>query len=274
MSAAMQKILMMVDGSFAAEAAARYALALAKACEAELELLFVAGEQSGGAMRRAEESLLRLFRQAHALGLKVRSVTEIGDPVRVMRDYVAREEITLAMASITGPEVVRRLLREISCSMLLVRVVHPGRMASPHEILVPVSVGEFEGGGLDAAADLLADLGGYWQARIVLFQMKRPLMRLFDRRRLGEETPEQAEHRLHRFIEALSRRGMAAGTRIVWNRRYGPGITAEAAARRHDLIFVGAKGSKSFLQWLRAGIVDHLVRKSPCDLMLFRPAAA
>ena len=137
-SAVMQKILMMVDGSFAAEAGARYALALAKSCGAELELLFVARDQSGGVMRRAEESLLRLVRQAHALGLKVRSVTEIGDPVRVMREYVAREGITMAMASVTGSEVVRRMLREIPCAMLLVRVVHPGRMASPHEILVPV----------------------------------------------------------------------------------------------------------------------------------------
>lgn len=273
-SAVMQKILMMVDGSFAAEAAARYALALAKACEAELELLFVAEDQSGEAMRRAEESLLRLFRQAHGLGLKARSVTEIGDPVRVMREYVAREEITLAMASVTGPEVVPRLLREIPCAILLVRVVHPGRMASPHEILVPVYSGEFEGGGLEAAADLLANLGGYWQARIVLFQLRQPLTRLFDRQRFGEETPEQAERKLRPFIVALSRRGLAPGTRVSWGRRHGPGITAEAAARRHDLIFLGTKGPQSFLRWLRAGTVDYLVRKSPCDLMLFRPAAA
>lgn len=270
----MQKILMSVDGSFAAEAGARYALALAKAIGAELDLLFVAADQSAGPMRRAEESLLRLLRQAHALGLKARSVTEIGDPVRVMRDYVAREAITLAMASVTGPEAARRLLREVPCAMLLVRVVHPGRMASPHEILVPVYGGEFEGGGLESAADLLANLGEYWRARIVLFQLRQPLMRLFDRRRFGEETPEQAERKLIPFIAALSRRGLAPGTRVSWDRRHGPGITAEAAARRHDLIFLGTKGPKRFLQWLRTETVDHVVRKSPCDLMLFRPAAA
>jgi nucleotide-binding universal stress UspA family protein len=270
----MQKILMMVDGSFAAEAAARYALALAKACGAEVELLFVATDQSDEAMRRAEESLLRLFLQGRVLGLKVRSVTEIGDPVRVMRDYVTREGITLAMASATGPEIARRLLREIPCAMLLVRVVHPGRMASPHEILVPVYTGEFEGGGLEAAASLLADLGGYWQARIVLFQLRQPLMRLFDHRRVGEETSDQIEHKLHRFMAALSRRGMTAGMRVSSGCHHGPGITAEAAARRHDLIFLGTKGPKSFMRWLRSGTVDYLVRKSPCDLMLFRPAAA
>jgi nucleotide-binding universal stress UspA family protein len=270
----MQKILMSVDGSFAAEAGARYALALAKAIGAELDLLFVAADQSTGAMKRAEESLLRLLRQAHTLGLKARSVTEIGDPVRVMRDYVAREAITLAMASVTGPEMARRLLLEVPCAMLLVRVVHPGRMASPHEILVPVYGGEFEGGGLESAADLLANLGEYWHARIVLFQLRQPLTRLFDRRRFGEETPEQAERKLIPFIAALSRRGMAAGTRVSWGRRHGSKITAEAAARRHDLIFVGTKGPKRFLQWLRTETVDHLVRKSPCDLILFRPTAA
>lgn len=202
---------MSVDGSFAAEAGARYALALAKACGAELDLLFVAGDQSTGAMKRAEESLLRLLRQAHGLGLTSRSVTEIGDPIRVMRDYVAREGITLAMASVTGPEVARRLLREVPCAMLLVRVVHPGRMASPHEILVPVYGGEFEGGGLEAAADLLANLGQFWHARVVLFRLRQPLTRLFDRPRFSEETPEQAERTLHPFIAALSRRGLARG---------------------------------------------------------------
>ncbi|TAN39772.1 MAG: universal stress protein, partial [Nitrospirae bacterium] len=89
-----------------------------------------------------------------------------------------------------------------------------------------------------------------------------------------EETPEQAERTLHPFIAALSRRGLAPGTRVSWGRRHGPGITAEAAARRHDLIFLGTKRPKSVLQWLRLGTVDHVVRKSPCDLMLFRPAAA
>ncbi|PWB81087.1 MAG: hypothetical protein C3F08_02835 [Candidatus Methylomirabilota bacterium] len=271
----MQKIVMSVDGSFAAESGARYALALAKAAGAELDLLFVATDQSAGAMKRAEESLRRLLRQAHTLGLKARSVTEIGDPVRVMRDYVAREGITLAMAPVSGPEAAHRLLREIPCAMLLVRVVHPGRMASPHEILVPVYGGEFEGGGLDAAADLLATLGTYWQARVVLFQLRQPLTRLFDRRRFGEEeTPEQAERKLSPLVAALSGRGLAPGTRVSWGGRHGPGITAEAAARRHDLIFLATKGPKRFLQWLRTETVDHLVRKSPCDLMLFRSAAA
>lgn len=270
----MHKLLMMVDGSFAAEAGARYALALAKAIGAELDLLFVAADQSAGVMTRAEESLLRLLRQAHALGLKARSVTEIGDPVRVMRDYVAREGITLAMAPVSGSEGVPRLLRDIPCAMLLVRVVHPGRMASPHEILVPVYGGEFEGGGLEAAADLLASLGTYWHARVVLFQLRQPLTRLFDRRRFEEETPEQAERTLIPFAAALSRRGLAPGTRVSWGRRHGPGITAEAAARRHDLIFVKTKGPTRFLRWLGSGTVDYLVRKSPCDLMLFRPAAA
>lgn len=269
----MQKILMSVDGSFAAEAGARYALALGKALGAELDLLFVAGDQSAPAMKRAEESLVRLLRQAHALGLKARSVTEIGDPVRVIQDYVAREGVTLTMASVTGPEAAHRLLRELPCAMLLVRVVHPGRMASPHEILVPVYGGQFEGGGLEAAADLLARLGAFWHARVVLFRLRRPLARLFDRPRLVDETPEQAERSLHPLIAALARRGLAPAMRVSWGRRHGPGITAEAAARRHDLIFLGTKGPKSVLQRLRRGTVDHVVRKSPCDLMLFRPAA-
>ena len=269
-----QRIVMMVDGSFAAETSARYSLALAKACGAELELVFVAGDELGAAMKRAEESLLRLFRQAHSLGLKVRSVTEAGDPVRVLREHVVREGISLAVASATNTQVVRRLLHELPCAILLVRVVHPGRMASPHEILVPVYPGEFEGGGMEEAADLLARLGGYWQARIVLFQFKRPMTRLFERKPLGGHPMEEEDTTLHRFVAALTHRGLSPGTRIAWGRRIGEGITAEAAARRHDLIFLGTKGPRGFMRRFRAGTVEHLMRTTPCDLMLFRPAAA
>jgi nucleotide-binding universal stress UspA family protein len=267
------RILMMVDGSFAAETSARYSVVLTKACGAELDLLYVVVDESGGALTRAEESLLRIFRQAHSLGLKVRSVTEAGDPIRVMRDHVVREKITLAVASATRAEVGRRLLRELPCAVLLVRVVHPGRMASPNEILVPMYPGEFEGGGLEEAADLLAKLGGHWQARIVLFQVRRPVTQLFDRKLFGGGVREQEETKLHRFVSALTRRGLSPGTRVAWGRRIGEGITAEAAARRHDLIFLGTKGPRGFIQRLRAGTVDHLMRTTPCDLMLFRPAA-
>jgi len=128
--------------------------------------------------------------------------------------------------------------------------------------------------GLQGAAYELPRINHYL-GRIVrggLFWPDRKV-RLFDRQHVGEETSEQAERKLRPFIVALSRRGLAPGTRVSWGRRHGPGITAEAAARRHDLIFLGTKGPQSFLRWLRAGTVDYLVRKSPCDLMLFRPAA-
>jgi nucleotide-binding universal stress UspA family protein len=272
-SAVVQRILMIVDGSFAAEAAARYSLALARAYEAELELLFVAGDSSRSAINRAEESLLRLFRQAQSLGLKVRSVTEAGEPSRVIREHVAREGITLAVLPFKDPGVAARLWREVSCPVLLVRVAHPGRMAWPHEILVPLYHGEFEGGGMEQAADLLAKLGRHWESRILLFQLRRPLTRLFERRPLGEVPPEQ-EGALREFAAALRRRGLAPAMRVAWGRRAGPVITAEAAARRHDLIFLGTKGPTGFARWLRAGTVEHVARSSPCDLMVFRPAPA
>lgn len=269
-----RQILTMVDESFAAETSARYGLALAKAGGAELELLVVVGDDAAAAITRAEESLVRLFRQAHALGVKVRSVMEVGDPVRVLREHVRREGISMAVVPATSTQVARRLLKELPCAVLLVRVVHPGRMASPSEILVPVYPGEFEGGGLEEAAEILASLGGYWQARIVVFQFRRPVSQLFERKLFGGDVGEQEGTKLHRFVEALARHGRSPGTRIASGRHIGAGITAEAAARRHDLIFLGIKGPRRFIRRFRAGTVEHLMRTTPCDLMLFRPAAA
>jgi nucleotide-binding universal stress UspA family protein len=108
----------------------------------------------------------------------------------------------------------------------------------------------------------------------MLFQLKRPVTRLFDRKLFGGDEVGQEETKLHRFVAALTRRGQAPGTRVTWGRHVGAGITAEAAARRHDLIFLGTKGPRGFIQRFRAGTVEHLMRMTPCDLMLFRPAAA
>ena len=127
---------------------------------------------------------------------------------------------------------------------------------------------------MEEAADLLAKLGDYWQARIALFQFKRPMTRFFGREPFGGGAGEREERKLHWFVAALTRRGLSPWRRVVWGRRIGKGITAEAAARRHDLIFLGTKGPRGFMRRFRAGTVEHLMRTTPCDLMLFRPAAA
>ena len=85
---------------------------------------------------------------------------------------------------------------------------------------------------------------------------------------------EEEDTTLHRFVAALTHRGLSPGTRIAWGQRIGKGITAEAAVRRHDLIFLGTKGPRGFMRRFRAGTVERLMRTTPCDLMLFRPAAA
>jgi nucleotide-binding universal stress UspA family protein len=265
---------MSLDGSFASETAARYSLALAKALDADLELLFVAGERSGSSVTRAEESLHRLFRQAQSLGLRVRGTAEAGDPVRVAREHVGYGGVTLAMASVTRPDGVRHLLRHFPCAALLVRVVHPGKMAAPHEILVPVYPGEFQGRGIEQASELLSKLGGYWSARIVLFRLHAPPWRLFGRRPFAGNEEAGDEVRLREFAAALRGHGLTPRTRIAWGRRVGEGITAEAAARRHDLIFVGTEGPKRWVGRGRSRTVEYLMDRSPCDVMLFRPAAA
>jgi len=262
---------MIVNGSFTAEVSARYSLAVAKACGGTLELLYVAGHAPAAARRRGEESLLRVFRQAQAIGLAAKSVIEAGEPVDVMRRHVIREQVALAVVPITSADTARRLLREIPCPLLLVRVRHLGRLAWPHEILVPVYPGEFARSGIEAAARLLAQLARYWAARIVLFQVRRPLTRLFDRPVFGLGVGEQEEQTLRAFAEAIGRHGLLPGRRVVWGRHVGRGITAEAAARRHDLIFLATGGPGGFLERARAGTIAHLVHQSPCDLMLFRP---
>lgn len=70
-----RRILVAIDGSFHAEAAARYATHLAGACNAELYVVYVGGSLAG------RDSLDRLVWHAESEGIVVHGVVETGDIV-------------------------------------------------------------------------------------------------------------------------------------------------------------------------------------------------
>ena len=272
------KVLAAINEHLNSEIAARYALRFAKSSGARIYFCAIAEQGlSGKAFQTAEEALRRLSEQAHELGVSADCVIETGEPVARIRTIVAAEGIDLVFASTRREDVQKRFYarttaRQLSLSLpssvALVRVVHPGRV-HPKTILVPLKARVDHIAERARFSALMADAFG---ARIHLFHATRPLTRFFH----GEVhlSPAEWEAKLPsdiaRFIEQLNRRNVGHEKRLVPG-IVGSNITIEAAVKRHDLIIMGASKRSLLISFMRGNPVEHVLRETPCDLIILRP---
>jgi nucleotide-binding universal stress UspA family protein len=87
-------------------------------------------------------------------------------------------------------------------------------------------------------------------------------------------TPAQWEKRLPKdvsdFIEHVKK------YKVEFEGRLAPGITArsitiEAAAKRHDLIIMGASERSMLSSVLKGNHVEDVLRETPCNLIILKP---
>jgi nucleotide-binding universal stress UspA family protein len=273
-----KRILAAVNQHLNSEIAARYALHLARACEAKLYLSFIAEHDlSRSDVECAEDALKRLFLEAEEMGLGVESITETGDPIRQIEKTVRREGIDLAFASTRREDIerrfyarttARRLSLRLPCSVALVRVVHAGK-AHPDRILVPLK--ERASHVLEQAF-FAGKMAEAFQSRVLVFHAPKPVTRLFH----GEIhlTPLEWGTRLPRslseFMKHISRFPVPLEGRMAPG-AVGRGITIDAASQRHDLIIIGASQRSLLRSLLRGNPVEHLLRETPCNLIILKP---
>jgi nucleotide-binding universal stress UspA family protein len=146
--------------------------------------------------------------------------------------------------------------------------VHLGR-TFPKTILVPLKARIDHIAERAAFAALMA---GAYNSRIHLFHTAKPLTRFFR----GEVhlTPLEWEarlpHDIERFIDTLDRYD------IVHEKRLVPGIAGrtimvEAAAKRHDLIIMGASERGLLSALFKGNPVENVLRETICDLIILKP---
>jgi nucleotide-binding universal stress UspA family protein len=133
-----KKILAAVNEFTNSEIAARYAIALAKSCQARLSLVFVAEEKIGrDVFRHAESALERLFIEAEGQDIEVESITEKGDPLKKIKDIAREKNIDIVFTATRREDIEKRffvktLAREfmvkLPCSVAMVRVVRMGKI--------------------------------------------------------------------------------------------------------------------------------------------------
>lgn len=273
-----RRILAAVNEHVNSEAAARYALEIARYTKGKIYFCSIAERSVPERLfRRAEEAVLRLFHRARELSVEAESIVESGDPLERISGIVRIEGIDLVFAATRREDTerrffvrttARRLALRLPCSIALVRVVHMGRL-HPKEILVPLKA---RIPGLAEQARFVGVLAGAFGSRLYLFHAARPIRKLFH----GEMhlTPIEWEKKLPRdislFIEHLDRLDVEHERRLAPGRE-GRSIAIEAAARKVDLIVMGASTRGLVISLLKENPVEQVLRETPCDLIILRP---
>lgn len=273
-----KKILSAINEHLNSEITARYALCLAKACGAKFHICFIAEKNiSKSSFDRAEDAMKRVFIEARSRDIQVESVTETGDPVREIYKIVRHEGVDIVFASTRREDIERRfytgtVARSLSlalpCSVALVRVVHMGRI-HPGRILVPLKARVSH---IKERTYFIAKIAHGFDSKVSVFHVTKAITKFF----YGEMhlTPVEWEKRLPEdisvFMEHLRRHEIPHEGRLI------PGatsrsITIEAAAKRHDLVIMGASERSLLSSILRGNPVEDVLRKTPCDLIILRP---
>lgn len=273
-----RRILAAVNEHVNSEIAGRYALHLAKAAKAQLFLCSIHEQgRTKNACELAREAARRLAHRAHEMDVEAACLFETGDPVRKIREVALARGIDIVFAATRREDVkkrlfagtiARKLVLRLPCSVALVRVVHLGRI-HPKEILIPLKARIDRIQEHAYFASLFAEA---FDSRLYVFHITKPLRKFFH----GERhlTPLEWETKLpddiREFVRHLDRHPVAH------ERRLTPGtpsvrISIEAAARRSDLIIMGASTRTLFASLLRGSPVERVLRETPCDLIILRP---
>jgi nucleotide-binding universal stress UspA family protein len=269
-----KRILSAVNEFLNSEVAAKYALHLAKECNAKLYLCFIAGK--GPCFNRAEEALKRLFLQAEKMEIEAEIIMETGDPVEKIVEIVKNEKIDIAFAATRREDIKRRfyegsvsrsLMLKLPCSLAVIRVAHIGKL-HPKRILVPLRTGA---GTIDEKAFFIVKLAEAFGSKVFLFHSPKSITKFFHgeihltHSELEEKMPED----LLLFAEAMEKEDIPYEISLAAGRT-GKAITIEAFAKRHDLIIMGASRRGMFKTAIKESPVEEVLRETPCDLIIFK----
>lgn len=273
-----RKILAAVNEHVNSEIAARYALYLAKKVDAHLYFCTVGTKgATGKGFHTAEGAVMRLSAHAQELGVPSDCIVKTGAPVAQIGKIVVGENIDLVFAATRHEDVEKRfytrttaerLLRSLRCAVALVRVVHMGAIP-PHEILVPLKAHIDHLHNRAAFAAMLAQAFG---AKVYLFHVTAPVRKFF-RGEIHLPPVERANNippDISSFIEHIDSHGVEHEKRLIAGRT-GRTIAIEAAARRRDLIIMGASKRGALDLLLRESALEEVLRETPCNLIILKP---
>jgi len=273
-----KRILSAVNEFLNSEVAAKYALHLAKECNAKFYLCFIADKRlSKESFNRAEEAIKRLFLQAEKMGIEAEIIMETGEPVKKIAEIVKNDKIDIVFAATRREDlkrsfyegaISRSLLLKLTCSVAIVRVAHIGKIF-PKRVLVPLRTGA---GTNEEKAFFTAKIAGAFGSKVFVFHTSRSIKKFFHgeihltHTELEKNMPED----ILLFTEKMEKHDVPYEISLA-SGQTGKAITIEAFTRRHDLIIMGASLRSLLKKAVQSSPVEEVLRETPCDLIIFKP---
>ena len=260
-----RKIFSVVNEHTVSTVTARYAIALAAECKAELVLYAAHDEKcSETVLRNTDRHLEHLLTAASVLEIPVTRITEIGNIRKMLPKRVKADKADLVLYPLTQDErygaglqrhTVHHLLKTISSNLVIIRAIS---MAKPHpgHILVPLG-------------KVISDMGHRLMFITELALSFHSQVTLFHLPAAHEEkaTPDE----ITRFRTELQKKHVTVLERSGRG-ELGKAITVEAITRRNDLIVLGASERGVLRRLFIGNPAGDVMHHPPCNTILFRAA--
>ena len=274
------KILAAVDGGFTAESAAKYAILIAEQCNAKLDVIFVITKDLDEKdVNLGTLSVERLVKCAMSRGIEVDGQIMHGPVVESIKSIVETHNIDLAVSSTRHKDsksryfvrsISQKLMRSLSCSMIVVKVTHPGKTLHIQKILVPVMMGSYHA---DERAYLISKLDSKARIRVLRVEKTSRTSALLTTHDEKLRLRSMGRALLQPLAKELSNYDIQADMYVDLAPNYAEAVLRNAAAGHFDLIIIGATNKDIIRQIVQGNPVEEILGKTSCDVIIWHPGS-
>jgi len=281
-----ERIVVPLDGSLTAEAVLPHLRRVLHRNDSEVILVRVVVPPTvensmlivDAELGAAQEYIRGQAERLERAGVRVRHVTRVGSPVRVILDVVEEQKATMLALATHGSTGVKRLLfgsvaegllRKTPIPVLLVRPFWSYELVPPigteqrpvRNVLVPVD-------GSDRSFEALPAVVEFAE----LFESRVVLLRVLEEGRKGEEgDPVEAEKQLLALSKTIEKKGVET-LRFVERGKAVDQILRAIQVHEIDLVAMTTHGRTGLSRVLTGSVTEEVLRQAPVPLLVIRNA--
>jgi nucleotide-binding universal stress UspA family protein len=274
------KILAAVDGGFTAESAAKYAILIAEQSNAKLDVIFVITKNLDEKdINLGTLSVEKLVKCAISRGIEADGQIIHGPVVETIRSIVETRNIDLVVSSTRHKDrkqryfvrsISQKLMRSLSCSMIVVKVAHPGKTLHIKKILVPVIIGSYH---VAERAYLISKLDSKARIRVLRVEKISRASALLKTHNEKLSLRSMGRTLLQPLAKELANYDIPSEMHVDLAPNYAKAVLRNAAAGHFDLIIMGATKRDIIRQIVQGNPVEDILRKTSCDVIIWHPGS-
>jgi len=291
------KILLTLDGSELAESAMPYVRDLAGQLESDVYLLHVCPAEHQAYrhmhqiyLQNMAQSLIEQIRASRSANPEPQVFSEVvvGEPVKVISDYVKQKDINLIAMTTAGTSgfrqwamgsVAEKVIRSVSIPSLLIRVKEtnpPPTRGLIHKILLPVDTSD----GSQAAIAYAVELAKKMKASIALFSMAPTVYAQhldsvgggvgINWGSIDSSTEKLTEEYLQKIENEIRDQGIEVSHSSYLGVDAANEILEMEKRVQADLVVMATRGRSGVVRWAFGSVAEKVLRAGDRPLLLIR----